>query len=520
MTTAVPIIGWTLFTGVCAVPLLKGTRMLAEWLEERPDGSISKGKSGSLVPITSSLLAFGALAYGFGFGGISGIAGGATTQSPAVFSAPNTPTVDVVVFAATGDSLFWIGSVFSADPGDTHDSTQVQIDTIGTNNWSGSTIYTDSVYLASERDTVPPVSNSGRALDSAAVMKARVRYYGREGGWSAWSDSIQFTMTGNPWAYNEPTGAGWEEIYYNDGCSVDPVADAGGGSYTSGSPTTSRGDGSGRNHWALLNDDSTVADGYDPNLNGSGCTWEGYHPATSPGGVVWNFLFSDLTAVTDTFFGEIYVRLVINEQGLPGHVQKHYYMGIGGSENNKRNDWYLQTSADSAVHNGMNLFSNTSQTNPPQDSIHFPSRIGDTVSALGYFGERYTPRGLESEDVVYEMRIKGSTAVEVFDGEFDYWINNVDQKLLSWGGYQVEWPSDSVGTGRYMGFFRRETASDSDSLSNAFNGFIFQYLGTQSAQAHASKPIPAHSIYIREFKIMGVPITGVDSLSAIHGSGG
>jgi hypothetical protein len=137
--------------------------------------------------------------------------------------------------------------------------------------------------------------------------------------------------------------------------------------------------------------------------------------------------------VTDTFFGEIYVRLVINEQGLPGHVQKHYYMGIGGSQNNKRNDWYLQTSADSAVHNGMNLFSNTSQTNPPQDSIHFPSVIGDTVSSLGYFGDRYTPRGLESEDVVYEMRIKGSTAVEVFDGEFDYWINNVPKAfVLGW----------------------------------------------------------------------------------------
>ena len=194
MTALAPLVGWALFTSVCAVPVLKGTRMLAEWLEERPDGSISKGKSSNLVPLTASALAFGALAYGFGFGGIAGIAGGATTQSPAAFSAPSTPTIDVTVFAATGDSLFWLGSAFSADPGDTHDSTQLQIDTIGTNNWSGSTTYTDSVTTALERDTVPPVSNNGRALDSAAVMKARIRYYAREGGWSAWSDSLQFTM--------------------------------------------------------------------------------------------------------------------------------------------------------------------------------------------------------------------------------------------------------------------------------------------------------------------------------------
>ena len=193
---AIPLLGWTLFTGVCAIPMLKGTRMLAEWLEERPDGSVVKGSSNALIPAMSSLLAFGALAYGFGFGGIAGIAGGATTGSEAQsFSPPNTPTIDITVFADTNDSVYWLGSVFSADPGDTHDSTQVQIDTIGTNNWSGSTIYTDSVYLASERDTVPPVSNSGRALQADAVNKARLRYYAREGGWSAWSDSIEFTMS-------------------------------------------------------------------------------------------------------------------------------------------------------------------------------------------------------------------------------------------------------------------------------------------------------------------------------------
>ena len=190
---AIPLVGWTLFTGVCAIPMIKGTRMLAEWLEERPDGSISKGKSNSLIPLTASALAFGALAYGFGFGGIASIAGGAMTPPPSqTFSAPNTPTVDITVFAATGDSLFWLGSAFSADPGDTHDSTQLQIDTIGTGDWT-SPVYTDSVTPALERDTVPPLTVKAQ-LDSAAVLKARIRYYGREGGWSAWSDSLEFTM--------------------------------------------------------------------------------------------------------------------------------------------------------------------------------------------------------------------------------------------------------------------------------------------------------------------------------------
>jgi len=191
---AIPLVGWTLFTGVCTIPLLKGIAALAEWLEERPDGSISKGKSNSLIPLTASALAFGAIAYGFGFGGIAGIAGGATTEVAAqAFSAPSTPTVDVTVFAATGDSLFWLGSAFSADPGDTHDSTQLQIDTIGTSDWT-SPVYTDSVTTALERDTVPPLTVKAQ-LDSGAVAKARIRYYGREGGWSAWSDSLQFTMT-------------------------------------------------------------------------------------------------------------------------------------------------------------------------------------------------------------------------------------------------------------------------------------------------------------------------------------
>jgi len=194
---AIPLLGWTLLTGVCAIPVFKGTRMLAEWLEERPDGSVVQGSSNALIPAMSSLLAFGALAYGFGFGGIAGIAGGAATGSTtSQYGVPNTPSVDAVVFASTNDSMFWIGTEFNSDAGDSHDSTQVQIDSAN-GDWS-SPAFTDATTSALERDTLPPVSglalpafNTGDSLGTR--LKIRIRYQG-EGGWSAWSDSTTFRM--------------------------------------------------------------------------------------------------------------------------------------------------------------------------------------------------------------------------------------------------------------------------------------------------------------------------------------
>lgn len=99
MTTALPLLGWTLLTGVCSIPLLRCTLALAEWLEERPDGSIIKGKSSTLVPLMSSLLAFGALAYGYGFGGINDL-----------------PSSD---------------TEFNGDSGHSHQQSQVQTDSVG-----------------------------------------------------------------------------------------------------------------------------------------------------------------------------------------------------------------------------------------------------------------------------------------------------------------------------------------------------------------------------------------------------
>lgn len=159
---------------------------------DRPDHEVGWPRAVQTGIAILGSVAFGAVAlsYGYGFGG-----GGRTESYPqrtaVAFSAPNTPTHDVVVFAATGDSLFVQGSPFLADPGDVHDSTQIQIDTAGGDFSSAK--YTDTVTTGVERDTVPPVT--GAVLDSGAVVKSRVRYFARNGGWSPWSDTLLTNMT-------------------------------------------------------------------------------------------------------------------------------------------------------------------------------------------------------------------------------------------------------------------------------------------------------------------------------------
>ena len=205
MTTALPLLGWTLLTGVCSIPLLRCTLALAEWLEERPDGSIIKGKSSTLVPLMSSLLAFGALAYGYGFGGITGLPGSGVDSAYAAFGAPDTPSMDIVVFAATNDSLYWLGTPFSGDAGDTHQQTQVQVDSVGAA--FGTNVFHDATTSALERDTLPPVSAKTlpayQAWPDNAELKARIRYKG-ESAWSAWSDSVTFTMSQTLETYGSP----------------------------------------------------------------------------------------------------------------------------------------------------------------------------------------------------------------------------------------------------------------------------------------------------------------------------
>ena len=105
------------------------------------------------------------------------------------YAVPNTPTVDVVVFAATADSLYWLGTPFVGEAGDTHQQTQVQIDSLN-GNWT-SAAFTDSTSSALERDTLP--AYTGIALAAGDTAKARIRYKG-VGDWSAWSDSATFSM--------------------------------------------------------------------------------------------------------------------------------------------------------------------------------------------------------------------------------------------------------------------------------------------------------------------------------------
>lgn len=163
---------------------------------------------------TSLILAFWGGSAVLGGGGGSGT----PTTPPPSYSAPNTPTVDVAVFSAGADSARLIGSVFVGSLDDTHDSTQFDVDTVS-GDWSTPVFSSDLGAL--ETDTVP-------GLDSAAVYKARVRYRGTNGGWSAWSDSAQFSTTISVGSAVEQFYSSWETALgqtsnaLNDGGAFDP----------------------------------------------------------------------------------------------------------------------------------------------------------------------------------------------------------------------------------------------------------------------------------------------------------
>ncbi len=143
----------------------------------------------------SGLSVVGAAAVGiacfFGGGDLVTTGGGASTM-PISYYAPTTPTHDAVVFASTGDSLRILGSAFQGNPDtDTHDSTQIAVDTAGAAIDADSGFVTPRYFAslgAVLTDTVP-------ALDSGGVFVSRIRYKGAGGGWSAWSDSLSTTMT-------------------------------------------------------------------------------------------------------------------------------------------------------------------------------------------------------------------------------------------------------------------------------------------------------------------------------------
>lgn len=112
------------------------------------------------------------------------------------YGAPNTPTSSVAVLE--GDTAAIVtGSAFVGSGDDTMDSLAVQVDTAGGD-------FSSPQYLNSTRNTTD-VADTTYALDAGAIAKARVRYHGTNGGWSAWSDTVQFTAT-FLWLANLPSG--------------------------------------------------------------------------------------------------------------------------------------------------------------------------------------------------------------------------------------------------------------------------------------------------------------------------
>lgn len=209
----IELLGWTLcaFTAAVALrPVVVWAGGLVEWEGDR--GRLTVGTPTSLAVA----LSFGALGFfvnlvasGVG-GGIDGTVIGAAVS----VNAPSAPTADAIIL--TDSTARIIGTAFSGESGDTHDSTQIQLDTID-GDWSSPKA--DSTSGAVTSDTLLVAGDSG------AVLKARMRYKGA-GGWSSWSDSLQISMAfsycDSDTAYAEPLGL--TRLFYNNG--NDTVLDA------------------------------------------------------------------------------------------------------------------------------------------------------------------------------------------------------------------------------------------------------------------------------------------------------
>lgn len=115
--------------------------------------------------------------------------GGAVPPPPEApsYDPPATPTVDATVLSDT--SVVLIGSAFSGDGDDTHDSTIFQATLLSQSGWANFVIA--DTLGAVERDTT-----YGYTPDS--VYKARMAYKGVNGGYSAFSDSVTFTASAVP----------------------------------------------------------------------------------------------------------------------------------------------------------------------------------------------------------------------------------------------------------------------------------------------------------------------------------
>ena len=150
------------------------------------------GRSGKNVVIGGRTMAVtGAiaglsLAFVGGAGVSLGVFGGTGTGVASVVSPPSTPTVDISVFAPTGDSMRVIGSPANPDGADTHDSTKIQVDSVSKDFTSPQ--YHNVVLGPVETDTALITGDSG------AVVITRIAYKGATGGWSEWSAWDTTTM--------------------------------------------------------------------------------------------------------------------------------------------------------------------------------------------------------------------------------------------------------------------------------------------------------------------------------------
>ena len=157
--------------------LLAWLRGLIEW-EGDGGGRVVIGDRTTLATL-GGIGVLGMCAY-FVLGGVTSAGGGQDGPVGGVYAAPATPTGVVSVVVDT--STVWVqGSAFDGDGDDTQDSVNTQLFRVA-NNMSGAAML-DIKGGAFIRDTF--VSNDSLKADT--TYKARIRYKGLNGGWSAWS---------------------------------------------------------------------------------------------------------------------------------------------------------------------------------------------------------------------------------------------------------------------------------------------------------------------------------------------
>lgn len=331
---------------------------------------------------------------------------------------------------------------------------------------------------------------------------------------------IQASPGGNsPFAYNEPSGGNWVDIYYNDGSDDDPVTSTGVGAYDGGGPggyewTSDRGDGSGLARVDARSDVDVISMGYEANANGSGYSLEFYHPADFPGGVNYRFPFWEMAGLDSlTAFGEVYVRIVYAWPGYIGHGEKQFYLGhMTGTNSFSYNDWYPTYETQGTTDFGFINMNNNMPTYVVGDPLVYKGSTGDRLDFTrgGLAGnESYT-------DVVIEYVMKMSENVGESTGRAQVWVNNQLMAFRDWNGDNSPYGTASqeeADDGLTVSGWRLEAGT----LTNAWAAFLWEASIQNTTHSNSNQ---AHTRLVRELKIMGIPVTGNDGTSWVHGTGG